>query len=105
MRYKYGGNRTLKRVLFALVVVALLVALPFLILNKMEGHKTQISEWADANGYEVVEIESKWVDYGPFWFKDEDDEIYRVRLRDRYENEAVAWFRIGFWTFDQEWDD
>lgn len=105
MSYRYRPHRDgIKKTLYVLMIVVALVVLPFLAWGKLESHKQRIRNWAAENNYTVVEIETKIFTKGPFWYKDKDHEIYRAVLRDHYEKKKVAWFRIGFWRFDQEWE-
>lgn len=96
MERKAGGS-----ILF--LVVLLVGAL--LAVARMQNDQDKIREWASENDCTVVEIEKQVFSHGPFWFKNEDQEIYRVKLKNHFEADTVAWFRIGTWSFDQEWEE
>ena len=62
-----------------------------------------VRDWAASNNCRVVKIEQCFFDYGPFWYKDEDDRIWRAEISDAHEQGKVVYFRIGLFRFDHEY--
>jgi len=90
-----------KRVaLYALVLIGILLAA----YASSKYEQQQIHNWAAENNYKVISVEMTFMDYGPFWYKDEDDKIYKAVLIDKStEKKRVSYFRIGTFRFEQAW--
>ena len=67
--------------------------------------ESRIEQWAVENSYEVIECKITILDCGPFWYKNDDQHIYRAILRDSLENERVAYFRLSVWGIEHAWAD
>lgn len=51
-----------------------------LYIVSLNSDKQAIKEWSTKNGYVVLSVEEPILDNGPYWFKDDDQRIYRCRL-------------------------
>ena len=77
--------------IFAVIIgVGLLTGFFFLIKSSQES---DIREWAEKNGFKILQIDQKIMDYGPFSFLDvgRHNNIYRVSTTG-----GAFWFRFGF---------
>jgi hypothetical protein len=97
------------RVFVGVVAIMLFVFVAmFCYTQKHESQKTQMQTWATDHGYTMVEEPVKpWFNVGsPFWFTDDDDDVYKVVLADRDHQKKTSWFRFrAFWGMDQAWKD
>lgn len=77
------------------VVIFLIIAIA---MWQGKSNRNRIHSWCEDNQCQVVEIDEKWTAIGsPFWYKDDDQRIYRVEVKDKLERDRVVWFRIGWW--------
>lgn len=70
------------------------------LLNGMvvQSDNAEIQKWAAKEGYSVTSVEKPWFYEHPFWFADEDDRIYKVKMRNKQtERTRVAYIRMGDW--------
>ena len=56
--------------------------------------ETRINEWAVENGHSVKEIEECYFVYGPYWYKDKNQRIYKISLN----NNKIFWMRTGLFS-------
>ncbi len=84
------------------VIIALVIGLALLCLQT-RSDEGRIREWAESNNCSVISIEKTYFDNGPFWFRDDYQRIYRVKVRDHLEHERRTYFRFGYFGYDQEW--
>jgi hypothetical protein len=62
--------------------------------------KVILKNWADANGFEIVEKKQRYMFTGPFkfWTNSRNQVVYVFRVRDREGHEQSGWARCGgFW--------
>jgi len=69
-----------------------------------QSNREEIKEWCEDNRCQVVSIEEPVFSYGPFWYKNDGQRIYKVAVLDYREKPRVVWFRIG-WSLEAVWDD
>ena len=84
------------------LVAAIIIGIASFLMQKENDH-SKITNWAAENGYSVVSVDTTIIDNGPFWFRGEDDRIYKAVLKDKLEKEKISYFRISFWRFEQAW--
>lgn len=59
-----------------------------------------LQEWADGNGYEILEKSYCLFFRGPFFFRTTKDQVvYRVTVRDKAGNVGKGWVACGSWWF------
>ena len=64
-----------------------------------------IDRWAQAQGYQVLERQSRLFDRGPFfWRTSKGQTVYYITLRDEQGQVRQAWLRCGNW-FLGLWSD
>jgi len=86
------------------ILVGCVLALLLFVAIKQDGwDKDAIQKWAADNSCEVISVERTVFDHGPFWFVDDDDRIYKVEVKDRFEHPRTTYFRFRSFGFDQEW--
>jgi len=90
-------NNWKRKVFTPLAVVAFIAFAIFMVIAQTKAHETKIANWAAEHDYEVVSINQTFFDYGPFWYCDEDQTIYKTVMRDKFEKERIVYFRIGWW--------
>lgn len=78
-----------------LIVIALAVGIGFRVLAGNMDHD-RIRDYVRNDGGTVDEI--AWEPFGPGWFGEKNDRIYRVRYTDRHGNEHVAHCKTSMWT-------
>ena len=69
-------------------------------------------EWAQANGFELLEAERRLAFRGPFWWRtSKGQEVFRITVRDARGNVRSGYLRVGGWFLgllsdqgDVEWD-
>ena len=94
---------TLKLAKGTVFIIAFL-ALAITIMMSYQTNSSRIENWATDHEYTVIECEACFIDYGPFYYKTDEQMIYRVVLRDRKENDHIAYFRIG-WGIEHAWEE
>src|SRR5215203_3704968 len=75
--------------------------------------RSLIQEWADENGYRVVEAKYRWIVRGPFfWTTSKSQTVYRLTVEDAHGNLRRGWVRCGSWLaglwshrVDVRWDE
>ena len=53
-----------------------------------------LSQWARANGYELVKLSKPWFKFSPFWTS-KRQEVYQIRVRDHRGRERCGWAKCG----------
>lgn len=86
-----------------ILVVALILVLGWVAVTQANRQQGTIKEWASVNGYHVEQIERCYFDHGPFWFVDDDDVIYKVRILDTHEHPRTSYFIFRAFGHDQAW--
>jgi hypothetical protein len=57
-----------------------------------------LQQWADENGYEILERSYCHFFRGPFFFRTTKDQVvYRVTVRDKAGNVGTGWVACGSW--------
>lgn len=84
-------------------VVLFSILLLVLAVSHEKKKESKIDQWASQNGYEIVKIEETFFDNGPF-DKQNGESVYRVRVRDKHNNEYTSWFKIVGINLNQEWE-
>jgi len=84
----------------AILMVAIIVGM----ILQQKNHHEQIAFWAAENGCQVESIERALFDKGPFWYADENAQVYKVVLVDRDSNRRTSYFKLYFWSMDQAWE-
>jgi hypothetical protein len=75
--------------------------------------KSLIQEWADENGYRLLDYQYRWLVRGPFfWTTSKGQTVYRVTVEDARGNVRKGWVRCGSWLaglwshrIDVRWDE
>jgi hypothetical protein len=80
--------------MMALVAVAMILAFYW--------HFTRsaaiLQQWADANGFEILEKSYRHFFRGPFFFRTSKGQtVYRVTVRDKAGNIGTGWVACGSW--------
>lgn len=85
-----------KNLITGMSLMLFCIVLIFAFVLKSGKQEIKITNWAESNGYEIVELEEK-ESIGPFEFKEKNQKIYRARVKsgDQYK---WVWLRIGVWT-------
>ncbi len=82
------------QILGAVLVVAAL----FLEVWRSRRSAQIIRNWADANGYRVLESRLMLFWTGPFfWRKSGQQQVFRVTVRDKTGTTQTTWIRCGHW--------
>ena len=94
----------MRAVLLISVFLVLAVAIVIVIGDSNEKY---INEWASEHNYHVKKVEKAFFTHGPFWLCDDDQTIYVVTVRNKYEKEYVVWFRLpkGLGQDAWAWDE
>ena len=62
--------------------------------------------WADAEGFELLHSEPRYLFRGPFSLTTEKGQtVYRVMVRDRSDRTRTGWVRCGHWFWGLSSDD
>lgn len=93
------------RVWMVLGVILIFIVAIGSVVEQQSSAERKIKDWADEEGYVVTDIEQCFFSYGPFWYKDDDQSIYKARVITLTEENKTSYFRIGPWGFDQEWSE
>ena len=96
-------------ILIALLMIVLVVAS---IAWTFSRSRSLIQEWADENGYRLLDYEYRWIARGPFfWTTSKGQTVYRVTIEDGRGNVRKGWVRCGSWLaglwshrVDVRWD-
>ena len=88
----------------ALVIVAVLAGL-FIIWVGYKSDQDHIRNWAEENHFMLIDTNEPLFDQGPFYYKNDGQHIYKVRVKDKFEREYVCWMRTGVFSWDYEWQD
>lgn len=72
-------NDFLKLVAFVLLFVLIF----WISIQSGNKHKQEFADWAEKENLEVKKIEGCMFDNGPFWFVDEDDDVYYGEFQDK----------------------
>ena len=72
-----------------------------------------LEQWAEENGYEILDREHRWLRMGPFWWrKGKGQEVYYVTIRTSEGQVRRGWVRCGGWFLGilsnsavVEWDE
>lgn len=81
--------------IFVIIPVFLTLMLLIRIAAGAMDHK-RIRAYIRQRGGKV--IETNWSPFGPGWFGEKSDRIYRVRYTDRDSNQHKAYCKTSFWT-------
>ena len=85
---------------FAIVCVVIFVIVAVVAVKKDD--EAEIKKWADSQGYSIVSCEQTILDIGPFWYRSRHQRTYRVVVKTP--SERVIYFRMGYWSYDKEWE-
>lgn len=79
-------------------IVPILMAVALLQLWISSKANSLIKQWADANGYQLLQRERRFVRQGPFsWNSTRSQVVYRVVVLDLQGNNLTGWIRLGSW--------
>jgi hypothetical protein len=82
--------------MIALVVVALFLCIRW----HFARSAAILQNWADENGFEILEKSHRFIFKGPFFFRTTDKQVvYRVTVRDKSGNAYTGWVACGSWWF------
>jgi hypothetical protein len=86
--------------------IAFLVFCMWLASLHTKSQKDEVKRWAETNGYEVVSSVDLCVfNTGPFWFNQDEDDVYYAKLRDKQEKVRGSYFRFRmFCKIEQAWE-
>jgi hypothetical protein len=98
-------SNKMKDICLVVFVTGILSLLLYVAINQNGWDNDSIQKWASENSCEVVSVERTFFDHGPFWFVDEDDRVYKVKVKDRLEHPRVTYFRFRPFGMDQEWSE
>jgi hypothetical protein len=60
--------------------------------------RTLIDRWAEANGYQIISSERRYMLTGPFFFRSSKGQtVFRIRARDSAGRVREGWARCGGW--------
>lgn len=94
-----------KEILGGIAIVLIIVLGILGSIATQHNHHDQIKTWAGDNGYSVDSIELCYFSKGPYWYVDEDTyDVYEVHITDKLEKHRRAYFCIGLFSFDHEFD-
>ena len=94
-----GWTAGIGMVLFVIACLAVMVL-------QNERQQQRVVNWAQNNGYQIIEIQQPLFDKGPFESDKSNEGVYRLRVRDQHHRERFGWFRLGiFGGVDEHWDD
>ena len=80
-------------VLGVFIVIAVVIAIRLIAGSLNHG---RIREYIENKGGEIVEIQ--WEPFGPGWFGEKSDAIYRIKYLDRDGNEHLAYCKTSMFT-------
>ena len=89
----------MKKVLDPIGIQVLIAFIVVVAIAQIKSDKTRIANWAAERNYEVLKLEQTFFDYGPFWYCDDDQTIYKTVMKDEFEKERTIYFRIGSFRF------
>ena len=97
-------------VLMVVLFIGIAVFAFFLSFSRSES---VLDEWANENGFEILESEYRTFFRGPFFFRSSKGQtVYRVKVRDRDGRVRSGWVRCGGWFLGLlsdkavvDWDD
>lgn len=100
----------MKKVGTSILSIALVVGLLFLgfflVASENVRHENQIKQWAADNNYSVITVERCFMDKGPWWFVDSDNEsVYRAFVLDKHDNKRLSYFKFGMFGMEQKWKE
>lgn len=84
------------------LLILLGISLVVLLMLSQQANENKIQEWASDNGYQVVNIEERYLNWGPFKYRKNDQKIYQVKVIDKQKRQRRIWFRIGHMFTDVE---
>lgn len=85
----------------AIIIVVVVVALLFFVAVQIDnGYRKEIKEYVAARGGEVVYIEERLIDLGPFWYKGKHQHVYKAILKDG----RTLWMRTDVFGYEWIWD-
>jgi hypothetical protein len=71
-----------------------------------------LERWAQENDLQLLETQYKWFRYGPFFWHNRMQTIYRFAVQDATGQVHSGWARVGNWWFgvftyrvEVRWDD
>ena len=78
------------------VAAIVMAALVFYFIWYFPRARSLVRHWAIRNGFELLELEHRWLFTGPFfWNHSRNQSIFRVRVRDRNGGLRLGWVRCG----------
>ena len=102
---RYTKTTTLTKTTLTYVgFVAVVVLCFWMAISQNKSNHEKIRVWCEDNRCKVVSIDEAMFRTGPFWYKDDDQRIYEVKVIDYMEKDKVVWFRIGYWQVQAEWE-
>jgi hypothetical protein len=99
--------------LMALAVVAAVILAVGGIVWRVRRSSGILQKWAAAGGYELLQIERRFLRRGGFWWRtSEYQDVFRVLVRDSAGRERAGFVRVGGWFLglwsddaSVQWDD
>ena len=83
--------------IFSISVLFIIVAgLGFGVFTLMKTRSEQIlSKWATENGYQILELQPKIINRGPFFWSSKMQAIHRITVQDAEGTQLSGWVRCG----------
>lgn len=91
-----------KNILIILAMVGIIALCATAFVHQTHSDHESIRQFHSARGEQVVEIDKPWFG-SPWWFHDDDDRIYRAKVRDKREHERTCWHKFNIWGHDHSW--
>lgn len=82
----------MKEFLIAMVILGLGLVFGY---YSIKGHDKEIKTWANKNKYTIVSSKSTILDYGPFYYCDDHQYIYKVIIDTKDKQRKTFYFRFG----------
>ena len=98
--------------LLMIIVIFVTFAILVVIWQFSAARKT-LEQWANANNYEILSSEHRWLRMGPFWWStSKSQQVYYVTIKTPDGQIRSGWVRCGSWFFgmlvdqaDVRWDE
>ena len=83
--------------IFSLSILFIVVAgLGFGVFTLMKTRSEQIlSKWANENGYQILDLQPKVINRGPFFLSSKMQTIHRITVQDAEGTQLSGWVRCG----------
>lgn len=93
----------MKQIGIAVLIVGFIALCVWGVAQQTSSDHTAIRQWHSAQNHDVIEIDQPWFTSSPWWFHDDDDRIYRAKVRDKQGQSRTCWHKFNLFGHDQAW--